>query len=172
MKRIVIVNQGQPQLCQALLNQVPQATVKDDFTWAPATGDIICWLPGDKQRVDLEVAELVRQLDQNRVQPAKIVMKSVAGTADDASMDQLSDWYGEEARNLVMDHLYAIKMIDELEFPYTIVRSLPLTNESVDRHPLAEGEPFSGQQSNVDAVAQLLADAVELKKFQNQSIGI
>ena len=99
-------------------------------------------------------------------------MRSIAGTADDATDDQLTRWYGEAGQNLVMDHLYAIKMIDELEFPYTIVRSLPLTNDDVQRSLMTEGRPYLGNYSNIQQVATIIAQAADPERFKNQSIGI
>lgn len=172
MTRVIIVNQGQENLSQALNEQLPGATIKNDFNWQPRTQDVICWLPADKFRVDLAVNDLVTMLDKSGAKPAKLVMKSVAGTADDAGPEQWRAWYGQDAQNVVMDHLYSIKMIDELEFPYTIVRSLPLTERPVDRDLMEEGQPFQGQHSNLDQVAKILAQATQLNQFQNQSIGI
>ena len=172
MSRIIIVNQGATNLCHAVQNRLPKAIVYTDFHWQPQSDDIICWLPDDECRVDLAVSDLVTMLDENGVQPAKIIMKSVAGTADDAETNQISEWYGEGGSTMVMDHLYAIKMIDELEFPYTIVRTLPLTTHKVHRQLMMEGKPFSGQTSNIEQVADVIAKATQLEWFKNQSIGI
>lgn len=172
MSKVIIVNQEQDSLSRALSKQLPEAMIKNDFNWQPQDQDVICWLPADKSRVDLVVGDLVTMLDQNGVRPAKLVMKSVAGTADDAEPGQWQNWYGSDAQNVVMDHLYAIKMIDELEFPYTIVRSLPLTRQPVNRYPIEEGQPFQGSYSNLDQVANLLAQATQPDQYENQSVGI
>ena len=172
MKRIVIVNQKSDDLCHAVKEQLPKAIEYPDFNWQPQPQDIICWIPNDEIRVDLAVSDLVAKLDQSAVRPAKIIMKSIAGTADDATDDQLTRWYGETGQNMVMDHLYAIKMIDELEFPYTIVRSLPLTNDDVQRCLMTEGQPYRGNYSNIQQVATIIAQATDPEKFKNQSIGI
>lgn len=172
MGRVIVVNQGQAELAQAFRQQLPTAIVESDFGWHLQSQDVICWLPADKSRVDVAVNDLVTMLDHSGVQPAKLVMKSVAGTADDAVPEQLQQWYGRDAQNVVMDHLYAIKMIDELEFPYTIVRSLPLTKHPVERPLITEGHQFTGDHSNLRRVAETLVRSTQLDEFTNQSIGI
>lgn len=172
MNRIVIINQGQTELCRALSQELDHCLVLDDFQWSLEPSDIICWLPADNSRVDLTVADLVALLDRSATQPAKIIMKSIAGTADDASDQQLTSWYGKNAQQMVMDHLYAIKMIDELEYPYTIIRSLPLVEQPIDRSVMNEGQQFSGKNSSLQATSQLMKKAIMTDEFQNQSIGI
>lgn len=172
MNHTLIINQGQDQLCQVLSRQLDDCRVFDDFPASMQENDVICWLPADNSRVDLAVEQLVDLIDRNHVTPAKIIMKSIVGTADDAADDQLTQWYGQDFQKLVMDHLYAIKMIDELEYPYTIVRTLPLTNEVVDRSVSQEGELFTGEHSNVDAVSRVIAHAILTADYRNQSLGI
>ena len=99
-------------------------------------------------------------------------MKSIAGTADDASDQQLTSWYGENAQQMVMDHLYAIKMIDELEYPYTVIRTLPLVEQPIDRSVMKEGQQFSGKNSSLQITSQLMKKAIMTDEFQNQSVGI
>lgn len=172
MNRIIIIDQRTDVLGKKVATLLPQALVKTDFQWQPHPKDVICWLADDNARVDVAVSDLVNLLDHWHIQPAKIVMKSIAGTADDASAQQLTAWYGQEASQHVADHLYAIKMIDELEFPYTIVRTLPLTNEPVNRQLLAEGQSMNGQFSNIDAVAKVIAQACHPDQLKNVSVGI
>lgn len=172
MARVIVINQGQNLLTKLVLKQLPQVILHTDFNWVPTEGDIICWLPADNLRVDLAVGRFAKMIDQAQVKPAKIIMKSIAGTADDASWEQLDKVYGKTSQNLVMDHLYAVKMIDELEFPYTIIRTLPLSETGIRRSVLAEGEKFSGQTSNYRSAAQLIVKATELNTYKNESVGI
>ena len=172
MNRIIIINQGQDQLCQILSQQLNYCKVLDDFPASMQKDDGICWLPADNSRVDLAVEKLVNLIDHSHDAPAKIVMKSIVGTADDATDDQLTQWYGTNFQTLVMNHLYTIKMIDELEYPYTIIRTLPLTDEKVDRSVSQESEPFTGARSNVAAVSRVITQAILTDDYRNQSIGI
>lgn len=172
MNRIVIINQGQTELCRSLSQKLDHCLILDSFQWSLEPSDIICWLPADNSRVDLAVTDLVDLLDRSSAQPAKIIMKSIAGTADDASDQQLTSWYGENAQQMVMDHLYAIKMIDELEYPYTIIRSLPLVEQPINRSVMNEGQQFSGENSSFQAASQLMKKAIMTDEFQNQSVGI
>ncbi|WP_295728714.1 saccharopine dehydrogenase related protein [uncultured Limosilactobacillus sp.] len=172
MGPIIIINQGQDGLCQALSQQLDHCKVLEEFPDSIDNLATLCWLPADHSRVDLSVEQLVHLLDQSPVTPAKIVMKSIVGTADDATDEQVKRWYGEKAQTLVLDHLYAIKMIDELEYPYTIVRTLPLTEHQINRSIIPEGQPFSGDQSNLDAVSRVIFQAIVTDDYRNQSIGI
>ncbi|WP_251545806.1 NAD(P)H-binding protein [Limosilactobacillus caecicola] len=171
MPQVTIVNQQSDRLCQLVNDKLPGVTLVNDFN-QPFQGGVLCWLPGAHVRVDEVVQDLVHLVDHSAQQPTKIVMNSIMGTADDATVEQLQAWYGEDFQNIVADHLYAIKMIDELELPYTIVRSLPLTTKSVDRPVMDEGQPVTGDWSNVAAVATTLAQACDLENYLNQSVGI
>lgn len=118
-----IVNQGAPALTAAVGANLPAACVTTNFHGHLLLDQSIVWIPDPLSPVDQAVMDLVALVDRSAQQPAKLVMWSVPGTADDAEPAQVATWYGQQGPNLVQAHQYAIKMIDELELPYTIVRT-------------------------------------------------
>lgn len=132
---------------------------------------VLGWLP-DFSASDLGVRNLVAAVDANPVAPQKIVMLSPAGTADDADLDQLISWYGATAPTLLGDALYAVKMVDELELPYTVIRTLPVVRQGGGQKLSPEGEPMQGQATNQAALAHLFGTALQTAQYQNQSIGL
>ena len=128
---------------------------------------MLCWLPTVNEYVDDEVQELAELIDHSLFLPSKIVMLSIAGTADDATNQQLQEWYGQQATQAVLAHQYAVKMIDEFELPYTIIRALPTSLKVV-----REGEALEGKEIGLKQVAQIIEQAVTTDDFRNQSIGI
>ena len=91
---------------------------------------------------------------------------------DDATNQQLQEWYGQQATQAVLAHQYAVKMIDEFELPYTIIRALPITNEETSLKVVSEGNPLEGKEIGLGQVAQIIEQAVTTDDFRNQSIGI
>ena len=139
------------------------------FTFPAKT--VLGWLP-DFSAPDLGVEKLVAAVDANPVAPQKIVMLSPAGTADDADLDQLISWYGANASTLLGDALYAVKMVDELELPYTVIRTLPVVRQGGGQKLSPEGEPMQGQATNQAVLAHLFGTALQTAQYQNQSIGL
>ena len=122
---------------------------------------VLGWLP-DFSAPDLGVRNLVAAVDANPVAPQKIVMLSPAGIS----------WYGANAPTLLGDALYAVKMVDELELPYTVIRTLPVVRQGGGQKLSPEGEPMQGQATNQAALAHLFGTALQTAQYQNQSIGL
>ena len=99
-------------------------------------------------------------------------MLSIPGTADDADDQQIVKWFGSKGRSWVMAHQYAVKMIDELELPYTIVRAVPLTNQDTTSIVVPEEHSLTGSQVGINQVAQVLKTALTTDRYRNQSIGV
>lgn len=172
MTRVVLIGHRSDDLMESLKNELPQAVIKPDFTFTPQNGDVWCWLPMANDPVDEQVYELVELIDQQAVSPRKIVMLSMAGTADDANNDQLKSWYGPRAVEMALNHQFAIKMIDELEFPYVIVRTLPLVNQTTALKIVPEGRLLTGEKIGMPQAIQVLIQAINTDQYRNQSIGI
>lgn len=161
---------GHGKLAQAVaqrLNTVAQGlnhlSIKSD--------QVIGWLPQINDPVDDQVQDIVSALDQAKIQPAKIVVWSPAGTADDANPDQLRQWWGLDWRNIIAAYLYMVKMIDELEYPYTVVRSVPIAEKAPAGKLIAEGQLMTGQSVSLLTVADTIAKACQ-GQFTNESIGV
>lgn len=172
MGRIVLISQRHDNLVPLIMKQVPDAVATTNFKFELEKGDVLCWLPTINEYVDDEVQELAGLVDQSIFPPAKIVMLSIAGTADDTTDKQLHTWYGKKALEIAYAHQYAIKMIDELELPYTIVRTLPLINGDSEIRIVKEGQLLTGKNVGINQVAQVIKRAVTTDDFYNQSIGI
>lgn len=172
MGRVVLVEDRGDNLAADIIKKVPDAVVSTNFKVQLQAGDVLCWLPLPNDYVDDQVQELADLIDKSAFLPRKIVMLSIPGTADDASLGQVEKWYGKKARSLIMMHQYAIKMIDELELPYTIVRIPPLTTEKTSAKMIAEGQPMTGGKLGVDQVVAVLQSIFDTERYRNQSIGI
>ncbi|MFR0609988.1 saccharopine dehydrogenase related protein [Limosilactobacillus mucosae] len=172
MNRIILIGQRNDGLSEYLLSLMPDAIVEPSFHFELQSQDVLCWLPQPDDPVDQDVYDLVDLIDDSNVQPAKIVMLSIAGTADDATNEQLQKWYGKPALDLVLGHQYAIKMIDELEFPYVIVRALPIVPRETALKIIDEGQMMTGQAVGLAQAAKVLKTALTTDQYRNQSVGI
>ena len=164
MGRIVFISHRHDDLVPTIIKRVPEAVALTSFKFEIQRGDILCWLPTVNEYVDDEVQELAELIDHSLFLPSKIVMLSIAGTADDATNQQLQEWYGQQATQTVLAHQYAVKMIDEFELPYTI--------EETSLKVVSEGNPLEGKEIGLGQVAQIIEQAVTTDDFRNQSIGI
>lgn len=172
MNRIVLIGQRTDGLLERLHELLPEAIIEPSFHFKLQSQDALCWLPMPNDPVDQDVYDLVDLIDDSHEVPKKIVMLSIAGTADDATKVQLESWYGKPALDTVLAHQYAIKMIDELEFPYVIVRSLPIVPRETGLKIVDEGQPLTGQSVGLNQAAQVLKEALATDRYRNQSIGI
>ncbi|MBB1062694.1 saccharopine dehydrogenase related protein [Limosilactobacillus fastidiosus] len=172
MGRVVLIDNRDDNLASKVIKKIPDAIVLTNFKVQLRSGDILCWLPKPNDYVDDEAQELAGLIDKSTFLPAKIVMLSIPGTADDASLEQVERWYGKSARALIMMHQYAVKMIDEFEIPYTIVRVPPLISTSTEIRITAEGEAMSGDKVGINQVVLLLQTVLKTNRYLNQSIGI
>ena len=172
MGRTVIVSHRHDQLSQLIMRKVYDAVAVSNFKLEFQQGDQLCWLPQVSEPVDEEVQELATLIDQSIFVPSKIVMLSMAGTADDANSGQLRQWYGKNAQEYLWAHQYAIKMVDELEFPYTIIRALPLTNSLASAVISDEGQPLRGRGVSEAELAKVIDHVLSTDQYNGKSLGI
>lgn len=172
MGRTVIVSQRHDQLSQLIMRKRYDAVAVSNFKLEFQRGDQLCWLPRVSEPVDDEVQELANLIDRSLFVPSKIVMLSMVGTADDATSDQLHQWYGKNAQEYLWAHQYAIKMIDELEFPYTIIRALPLTATAAPAAITNEGQAVSGQGVSEAELAGIIDRVLSTDQYNGKSIGV
>lgn len=162
---------GRGELSNAVAKRSSKILHPDFTDLKVNNGDTICWLPEVADQVDEQVQLLVDLIDQAPAKPAKIIVWSPAGTADDAHMNQLPKWWGPNWRAILAAYLYMVKMIDELEFPYTVVRSLPIDRHSRGGKVFAEGQQLTGESVGLDAVVNTVIQACQ-GKYTNQSVGV
>lgn len=172
MKHIIIVANTKSDLALATAEKISSPMLVDHYNFPINDGDVLCWLPAIKDQVDRDVFQLVARLDQAAGKVGRLVMWSPAGTADDATAEQLSSWWGPNWRGVIGSYLYATKMIDELEYPYTIIRSLPYTKSGPAGMVYPEGQQMVGDAVSLDAVAQFLADACHDSSGMSKSVGV
>ena len=98
-------------VAQALTEQGAAVTTTADFSGTLAPETTLVWLPNPLDPVGDLVADLVALVYRSPA-PKRIVMHGVPGTADDASPEQVGAWFQTAGTSLVMEHLYAVKMID------------------------------------------------------------
>ena len=96
MGRIVFISHRHDDLVPTIIKRVPEAVALTSFKFEIQRGDVLCWLPTVNEYVDDEVQELAELIDRSLFLPSKIVMLSIAGTADDATNQQLQEWYGQQ----------------------------------------------------------------------------
>lgn len=162
---------GQSKLAQTVARKLDTALVTDFAHLSIHDGQVVCWLPAIDDPVDEQVQAIVNVIDHARTQPAKIVVWSPAGTADDAHPEQLQQWWGQNWQSIIAAYLYMVKMIDELEYPYTVVRSLPIVEHGAAGKLTNEEELMTGESVSAQAVADTIVQACR-GKFTNESIGV
>lgn len=172
MARIVVISRRHDRLARLIMENSYAVVAANNFDVELETGDVLCWLPQAGDPVDDEVQQLADLIDHAVFPPQKIVMLSIAGTADDADEAQLKQWYGKRAMQKVWAYQYAIKMIDELELPYVVVRALPLGKGTDHVQVADEGQPLSGKNISEEQLAAVLEAALTTGKFDNHSIGV
>lgn len=172
MNKIVIVDPQHSALTDLVTAQLTEpVTVTDQFDEKLQAADTIVWLaPGGP--VDDQVFDLIDQVDARPQPPMKIVMLSLAGINDEVPQAQLNQWYGAQCEDLILAHQYAVKMIDELEIDYTIVRSVPVTNQETSLRVTNEGQPVTGTQIGIAKLATVISQACDPTQYRNQSIGV
>lgn len=172
MERTIIVSRRHDRLSQLIMKKMYDAVAVSSWRLTFQQGDQLCWLPEISEPVDEEVQELAARIDQGVFGPQKIVMLSMMGTADDATPAQLQQWYGRDAQKYLWAHQYAIKMIDELELPYTIIRTLPLTGTAGPVAVIPEGQAVTGTGVNEENLAKMIEQVLLTDRYRNQSVGI
>lgn len=170
---LAIVNQHQDQLTAALKDRLAPAPVAVYPQFAHELPDhaILCWLAPLQAPVDELVMGLVQLVDAGKA-PAKIVMLAAAGICDDVDQAGLTQLYGDDYDNLVFAHQYAVKMVDELEIPYTIIRVPQIVDQPGKATLTAENQPLASLQVSQDQLVATLASAMTTDRLVNQSVGL
>ncbi|MEY8441117.1 saccharopine dehydrogenase related protein [Lactobacillaceae bacterium 24-114] len=172
MGKTIIVANRHDGMTAAIMKKMPDAIVSPNFDVEIDQGDTLCWLPLPGDPVDEEVQELATLIDHSVFLPTKIIMLSLPGTADDTSEDELVNWYGKKVIGWLMAHQYAIKMIDEFEIPYTIIRTPLIINHETTVEIVDEGKPLSSREIGLPQLVTLITEVIKSQRYQNRSIGI
>lgn len=168
-----IVNQHQDQLTTALKNRLAPAPVAIYPQFAQQLPDqsVLCWLAPLQAPVDELVMGLVQLVDAGKA-PVKIVMLAAAGICDDVDQNGLQQLYGDDYDDLVLAHQYAVKMVDELKIPYTVIRVPQIIARPGTAVLTAENQPLASLAVSQDQLVTTLATAMTTDRLINQSVGL
>lgn len=170
---LAIVNQHQEALTAALTARLAPAPVAvyPQFSLNLPPAAALCWLAPLTAPVDELVMGLVRLVDAGQA-PARIVMLAAAGICDDVEPAGLHQLYGDDYSSLLFAHQYAVKMVDELEIPYTVLRVPHIGGPQRPVAVTAENQPLASLTVSQASVVHALQTALATEKYVNQSVGI
>ncbi|WP_054671965.1 NAD(P)H-binding protein [Lentilactobacillus senioris] len=129
---------------------------------------IYCNLPAeDIDQNILTVFEVLRS--QQQVLDRFVLLTEVGVNGELNDQAQLT----AEQQEIRWQQQYAIKIIDEEEINYTVIRQSPLTRQSTGKLTIyQEGEPMPLGTVSITNVAQISLEAIFTEQFVNQSIGL
>ncbi|USS88172.1 SDR family oxidoreductase [Fructilactobacillus hinvesii] len=178
-KAILVVGAGplttqvEQQFNQAQLNVITKQTQLTDPTLPAAVPDQLAAvvITAGPQDVDLVVDAIVTALQQQRVSVERWILVSAAGI-DDEVEGQLEYPGVSDVAEYLREQRYAIKIIDETELSYTIIRpgTLVAQQQGVAQF-FNEGQPVPAGVVSYETIANVIAAAVA-GKYQNQSIAV
>lgn len=171
--KILIVTKQQIELGQMIGQKITQAgeELMISHHFDDAAAEVVVWLPS-AATVDDAVFDLVTAIDQGAVKPRKIIMLAVAGINDEVESTRLQQRFGQQCSDVILAYQYAVKMIDELELPYTIIRAAKTVTKTTTSVISNEGQPVVGTQIGSSELSQLIVKTVLTDQYLNQSIGI
>ncbi|MEJ6400039.1 NAD(P)H-binding protein [Nicoliella lavandulae] len=184
MKTVLVLGSQKPiaRLAIQLLNQRDVRVVELDDeavdltyekTYLPMIKDvnvIISFLgPLD---VDLAFEGLFDAIRATNVQIEAFVILSTAGI-DNEVVGKLHYQDVDNVREYFNQQRYAIKVVDEAEIPYTVLRPVTMVNQ--DSTPVTiydEGQSMPAGTVSRETVAEIAVAAAVDGKYKNQSIGL
>ncbi|EEI72756.1 NAD(P)-binding oxidoreductase [Lentilactobacillus hilgardii] len=182
MKKLLILNQHSPVVSELL----PLLDESDEISYRifqgniQSAGDYVTALRGvdwllsalGPEDVDLDFEELFDAIDQAAPKIQHFVMLSYAGIDDELK----SPMVFPEVKNrqeFIKQQRYAIKIVDESEIPYSIIRMSSLMDgKRSDYQLFNEGNKMSVGSVSAKNVADLIFDAFVNQKLINHSVGI
>lgn len=170
MNHVLVVNQMNNDLAAMTVDKFEDYDSDNGFSKLK-NDDTLLWLP-NLLNVESQVFKLIDVIDDQNLKLNKIVMLAIAGVNGEILTDQQEKLWGSDFENLILDSQYAIKMIDELEMPYTIVRIPIVVNEETAVEISNEGSQFKGSQIGLHQLADVVVEACLTDHYLNQSIGV
>ncbi|KRM69084.1 hypothetical protein FD06_GL000633 [Apilactobacillus ozensis DSM 23829 = JCM 17196] len=122
--------------------------------------------------VDLYFEALFESINDCRINLRKFIMCSTAGV--DKELENPIDYPKvKDVKEYLNEQRYAIKIVDEYEIPYTILRPVELVENTFGKTYLyEEGQLMPAGKVSTAAVAKVAYDALQHHKYNNASIGI
>jgi len=171
--RVLIVSDQSTEVAKMVSKKINQtgnqSIIHQSFSTAAA--ETLVWLP-TIATVDEDVFNLVDAIDQHKITPTKIVMLAVAGINDEVNPEKLEQRFGHQFGDTILAYQYAVKMIDELELPYTIIRAAQVVADKTTSVISNEGQPVQGTKIGAAVLVDLIVSAALTDQYLNQSIGI
>jgi hypothetical protein len=182
LKKLLILNQNNPIVSSLipLLRQNPDIDYQIFSGNPESAGDYIKalrdvdWIfsalgPND---VDLDFEELFDAIDEVQPPISHFVMLSAAGV-DDELVSPISYPGVKDQAEFLKQQRYAIKIVDESELPYTIIRLSKLSeNDSLDYKLFNEGIKMPNATVSSRAVAKLVLEVFQNNQLVNRSVGV
>lgn len=122
--------------------------------------------------VDLQIGAVIQALDRVNPPLEQFIMLSTAGI--DNELTETVTYPGvDNNKEYLNQQRYAVKLVDEYEIPYTILRPVEIVDQQAGELDIID-EGISMQYGRVssDNVANTAAKVVEYQQFINQSIGL
>jgi len=122
--------------------------------------------------VDLAFEALFDAQYHQRLQLTRFVMLSTAGVDQEVTGDLTYPGI-DNVKEYLNQQRYAAKLVDEAEFPYTILRPVTLTAEAGTKPQIIkEGEPVPAGNVSRETVAQVAVDLLQNGGYDYQSLAI
>ena len=182
MKKLLIINQNSPVVppLTDLLKQNSEIDVHaysgdlesaDEYAKVLPETDLLFIAVGPND-ADLYLESLFEAVDEVQPPIADIVMLSYAGVDDELTGSV--DYDGvKDQEEFIKQQRYAIKIVDESEIPYSIIRMGQLKdNQVADYELFNEGPKMPVSTVSPQAVAKLAYEMLIEQKLINHSVGI
>ncbi|MBZ3777262.1 NAD(P)H-binding protein [Lentilactobacillus otakiensis] len=182
MKKLLIINQNSPVVppLTDLLKQNSEIDVHaysgdlesaDEYAKVLPETDLLFIAVGPND-ADLYLESLFEAVDEVQPPIADIVMLSYAGVDDELTGSV--DYDGvKDQEEFIKQQRYAIKIVDESEIPYSIIRMGQLKdNQVADYELFNEGTKMPVSTVSPQAVAKLAYEMLIEQKLINHSVGI
>ncbi|WP_413628043.1 NAD(P)-binding oxidoreductase [Fructilactobacillus vespulae] len=121
---------------------------------------------------DLIMEAFFAAVRAQKIKLERIIMVSTAGI--DNEVEGTFPYPGvSDVAEYLRQQRYAIKVIDEEELPYTIIRPVEMVSKpSGNPMVIEEGNPVPAGQVSYQTVAATIAEAVNTDRYKNQSIAV
>lgn len=182
MKKLFIVNQNNPvidaltplldesdQVVTQMLNNNYQSAMDYEFGLEKADWLLAALGPND---VDQDFEALFAAIDDVQPQISHFIMLSYAGIDDELAGPMTYPAVADRTE-FIKQQRYAIKLVDEAEIPYSIIRVSELKSGTpTDFKLYNEGEKMPNGQVTVSNVAEVVFEAFFNAMLINKSVGI
>lgn len=182
MKKLLIINQNSPVVLPLIgllksNNDIDVEVYSGDLESAEEYAKILpntnlLFIAVGPNDADLYLESLFEAIDEVQPPISDIVMLSYAGVDDE--LNGSVEYAGvKDKEEFMKQQRYAIKIVDESEIPYSIIRMSQLKDEPISDYRLFnEGNKMPVGTVSSRSVAKLAYDMLVEQKLINHSVGI